>query len=75
MEPRPVLKQGWLRKKAARVNMWADRYFTLGGGVLSYSLREGDEVRARVFAFSVFALCHSVSYSEVLLGSMWLGAD
>lgn len=26
------------------MNMWGERYFTLGGGVLSYSLREGDEV-------------------------------
>lgn len=26
-----IIKEGWMRKKGARVNIWADRYFILKG--------------------------------------------
>ena len=37
-----VVKEGWLRKKGNRVNIWGDRYFALRGQTLYYYLKPTD---------------------------------
>lgn len=39
-----VIKEGWMRKKTGRVNLWGERYFLLKGGVLYYYLKATDTV-------------------------------
>jgi hypothetical protein len=39
-----VTKEGWLRKRGARVNMWNERYFVLRGPSLFYFLKSTDIV-------------------------------
>jgi hypothetical protein len=36
----PVDKEGWLKKRGARMHRWASRYFILTGPLLSYKLRQ-----------------------------------
>ena len=40
-----VSREGWLRKKGTRVNVWGERYFVLKGPSLAYYLKQGDLVR------------------------------
>jgi len=40
----PLLKDGWMRKKSSRVNVWGDRYFVLRGSTLYYYLKSTDLV-------------------------------
>jgi len=42
--PSPVIKDGWMRKKSSRVNVWGDRYFVLRGSTLFYYLKSTDSV-------------------------------
>lgn len=37
-------KEGWMRKKGGRVNMWGERYFSLRGQTLYYYLKATDSV-------------------------------
>jgi len=37
-------KEGWMRKKGGRVNMWGERYFSLRGPTLYYYLKATDSV-------------------------------
>ncbi len=48
-----VSKEGWLRKKGSRVNMWGERYFVLKGSYLYYFLKSVDAVN---FPFKVIQL-------------------
>ena len=41
-----VSKEGWMRKKGSRVNMWGERYFVLKGSYLNYFLKSIDAVSA-----------------------------
>lgn len=40
----PIIKDGWMRKKSSRVNVWGDRYFVLRGATLFYYLKSTDSV-------------------------------
>ncbi|CCA69158.1 related to OSH3-Member of oxysterol-binding protein family [Serendipita indica DSM 11827] len=46
-EPMDIVQEGWLlKKKRKKLQGYARRYFTLtSNGILSYSLRQGDEIR------------------------------
>ena len=39
-----INKEGWLRKKGSRVNLWSERYFVLRGPSLFYFLKSTDTV-------------------------------
>lgn len=40
-----IVKEGWLRKKGSRVNLWTERYFVLRGPSLFYFTKSVDVVR------------------------------
>ncbi len=39
-----VLREGWLRKKGSRVNVWGERFFVLKGNTLFYYVKSIDSV-------------------------------
>ena len=40
----PLIKDGWLKKKSSRVNVWGDRFFVLRGSTLYYYIKAKDPV-------------------------------
>ena len=44
-----IVKEGWLRKKGSRVNLWTERYFVLRGPSLFYFTKSVDVVRSSSF--------------------------
>ena len=52
-----IVKEGWLRKKGSRVNLWTERYFVLRGPSLFYFTKSVDVVGvAYVRSFPQFIL-------------------
>lgn len=43
--PDSVIRDGLMRKKGSRVNMWGERYFVLRPSGLYYYLKPSDKVR------------------------------
>ena len=48
-----VVREGWMRKKGTRVNIWGDRYFKLRGPTLYYYLKANDTVNLNIFLTSL----------------------
>ena len=46
-----VHREGWLRKKGSRVNVWGERFFVLKGNTLFYYVKSIDSVpiKYRIF--------------------------
>jgi hypothetical protein len=40
-----IVKEGWLRKKGSRANLWSERYFVLRGPSLFYFIKSDNVVR------------------------------
>ena len=57
-----VSKEGWMRKKGSRVNMWGERYFVLKGSYLYYFLKSIDAVSATL---SLVQTCACMYCSKV----------
>jgi hypothetical protein len=47
-----IHKEGWLRKKGSRVNLWSERYFVLRGPCLFYFMKSTDTVWVELASFS-----------------------
>jgi len=56
-----IHKEGWLRKKGSRLNIWGDRYFVLRGQTLYYYLKPTD-TESKGF----FTLLSTCKVSEIL---------
>lgn len=39
-----IVKEGWLRKKGSRANLWSERYFVLRGPSLFYFIKSDNVV-------------------------------
>lgn len=52
-----IVKEGWLRKKGSRANLWSERYFVLRGPSLFYFIKS-DNVVCIFLLLSSFATSH-----------------
>jgi len=62
-----VIREGWLRKKGTRVNVWGDRFFVLKGNTLFYYAKSIDSVQftsqLRICISSLFAVLFKSSFT------------
>ena len=54
MEEKDIIKEGWMRKKTGRVNLWGERYFVLRGSTIYYYLKATDTVSYTFLIFMLF---------------------
>jgi hypothetical protein len=46
-----IVKEGWLRKKGSRANLWSERYFVLRGPSLFYFIKSDNVVSISLHIF------------------------
>ena len=62
-----VSKEGWMRKKGSRVNMWGERYFSLKGSHLYYYLKSVDVVSSVFICISLLTIIRILVLKSTLI--------
>ena len=63
----PIAREGWMRKKGSRVNVWGERYFVLRGPSLLYFLKSTDQVLYKGLIHLLVSLFLQIRHLKVYL--------